>query len=329
MASLPEGADYTGELIKAQASAPWTRLSMYTRVMHLQRALDQLELGSPFAFSLNLSPAQAESAFDGDKGFTSFIYQRIGRELNKSFGEGAWALYAVAELKPKDQRPHLHGSFVVNGLRDARDPTCRAMRSALRNAGGDWGEGKDGRQFQVKVKPIYDGLGWARYISKDLHRYANDERLRGLPVAANKKLLDDARQHYDSIWSQFIDAFPARMARLQAAHVGEGLVIAFCVSGELLGALTQLGFGGPARRCSPARPDPRDEHRCVSLKSPNSQGTQELCRARRVKFCRAPAPRARRFRETPPGLTGFPKRHQHPTGSAVARSQHGPGWGTW
>lgn len=106
------------------------------------------------AFSLNLCPDfEARVAQK-----PSWLLDRIGYQLRRRINGERQVAFVVEEA---------HGRVHVHGVVEASSDEVDAVLDALRAAGGKWAATR-GEKHQAHAKPIYDGDGWARYVTKQL-----------------------------------------------------------------------------------------------------------------------------------------------------------------
>lgn len=124
------------------------------------------------ALSLNLGPeviamARRSQMLNG-VGLARFLRDRINRHLRvalKPFGLDVPEFFIWVEAWDEGHA-HVHGALIVP---DHSEPIrlMRAVRAALKAAGGRWNPNEHERQ--VMLKKMHDPAGWGRYLSKWRH----------------------------------------------------------------------------------------------------------------------------------------------------------------
>lgn len=138
--------------------APWDDAGELPRIIAVNRAV--AEMGIPFAWSLNLGPAQIQAANDNARGFLDHLRRKVARYLKNELRRSA-SFWFVLETDATG-RPHLHGGLVLN---DNDDPA--AVERALAKAGG--AASSQGSK-PADIRPQHDPDGWAAYSTKRIGR---------------------------------------------------------------------------------------------------------------------------------------------------------------
>jgi hypothetical protein len=150
----------------------------------------------------------------GQRGTRDQIRNRIARTLKAEFGRKV--PFLVVLETDGDGRLHTHG---IVGLA-ASDLDRAAV--ALCKAGGKWTSALP--QRQVKLDPIYNPVGWWRYITEDLG--AVPEEQRRLWIGWSQPLKATAKTFYESVrtwWIQNADDLSTRHS-LNFFMSGEGFL---------------------------------------------------------------------------------------------------------
>lgn len=138
--------------------ASWDDAGELPRIIAVNRAVT--EMGIPFAWSLNLGPAQIQAANDNARGFLDHLRRKVARYLKNELRRSA-SFWFVLETDANG-RPHLHGGLVLN---DNDDPA--AVERALAKAGG--AASSQGSK-PADIRPQHDPDGWAAYSTKRIGR---------------------------------------------------------------------------------------------------------------------------------------------------------------
>ena len=163
----------------------WRYTSIELKVAYYQKAI--LKLGGKHAISINLSASLARKAFS-KKGL-DHIRRAIKRELkfklernadlwliletgtrtgiNKNLFEECRKRYSDKQCRKnynvstQEGRPNLHGVIAFN------DSEENLVKEAIRTVNG-----KANGYFirdELEIKPIFNGMGWVEYVTKDLN----------------------------------------------------------------------------------------------------------------------------------------------------------------
>lgn len=153
------------------------------------------------ALSLNIGPDVIGMAQWAQEkrgvGFARFLRDRMTKHLKKAlrpFGLDAPEFFIWVEAD-RTGKEHAHGVIVIP---DHSAPTkvMKAIRAALKSAGGRWNPAE--HENQVRLKRIHDPMGWAGYVTK----WKNLTRLRiqsESTVAASGGIRSRARAWYDEM----------------------------------------------------------------------------------------------------------------------------------
>lgn len=179
---FPRWAD-TNELLKASV---------------FNETLGEYDNGRRRAISLNISDdVIRQTLADKKQGFAAHILDRIRRALKRA-GKPEIEMWIVVERCRGNGRLHIHGGCACT------DNDLPAVERALKAAGGDWDDGKQGRQLDMKDQD--DPAGWVRYCLKDLSRTRKDPSqmqpdVRGSMIARTGGLGRQAEAIYEE-WRQ-------------------------------------------------------------------------------------------------------------------------------
>lgn len=138
--------------------ASWADAGELPRIIAINRAL--ADLGTPFAFSLNLHPDVIRAANDNVRGFVDFIRRRVSLSLKRELGRTVPFWFVVETTS--DGRPHLHGGLAMNDNEDTA-----VIERALAKAGDNWTTAGS-RPADVRRQWAPDG--WAVYPLKRMGR---------------------------------------------------------------------------------------------------------------------------------------------------------------
>lgn len=151
------------------------------------------------ALNLNIGPDVISMAQQAKErrgiGFARFLRDRMTKNLKKAlrpFGLEAPEFFFWVEAD-RAEHAHAHGVIVIPDHTEPKK-VMRAIRSALKSAGGRWNPAE--HENQVRLKHIHDPAGWAGYVTK----WKNLTRLRiqnESTVAASGGIRSRARAWYD------------------------------------------------------------------------------------------------------------------------------------
>lgn len=129
------------------------------------------------ALNLNIGPDVIRMAERAQRargiGFARFLRDRMTKHLRKAlrpFGLEAPEFFIWVEAD-RAERAHTHGVIVIPE-HPSQTRVVRAIRAALKAAGGRWKPGE--HENQLRLKNMYNPAGWAAYVTK----WMNLSRLR-------------------------------------------------------------------------------------------------------------------------------------------------------
>jgi hypothetical protein len=138
-------------------------------------------------FSLNLGTDLLARLQPGDRQTRNEVRERIVRSLKAEFGPGVPSV-VVLELD-RDGRLHTHGVVGV------QTEDLHRVDKALRAAGGKWSAA--GPEYQLRLKVMYDPIGWWDYITKEFAKI--DEHQRALWVGWSQTMKKITKNFYRGI----------------------------------------------------------------------------------------------------------------------------------
>ena len=131
--------------------------------------------------NLNLGDEIMEQALSKGADAKRFLSQRLSRHLERALGRRIEFWFVLEISEPPANRLHLHGEI------DCSATEAKAVRKALRAAGGEWAIGARQRQVKLDASPDEGCVG---YAFKDpqlvIHR-----ALRRLGAGPSTSWLDD------------------------------------------------------------------------------------------------------------------------------------------
>jgi hypothetical protein len=149
---------------QATVLLPWNRQTTAFKSVWCSRVL-KFRCLNTMAFTLRLGDDQIDSFWNSPYGFAHALARRLNRYLDPAHTP----YWFVAELKDGDETfcPHVHG---VIGLprpewQSPPDPfsDIELVKSILRTCAGDFDAAR-----ALKVKWLYETLGWSDYCSKQV-----------------------------------------------------------------------------------------------------------------------------------------------------------------
>jgi hypothetical protein len=131
------------------------------------------------AFTLMLSkPVEAQARFKG-KNCLAWLHKRLVRQLRRVdslYPSGDADFWFAIEEGERSGKLHLHGEIAIplppgekHSVRDVRR-VYAPIRTALKRAGGQWDEERDGEGTQLRLAPHTPDCGWAGYCVKNVDK---------------------------------------------------------------------------------------------------------------------------------------------------------------
>lgn len=145
----PDKIDVDGVVTRTIWTPDWTHTGDRLKLLAMGAAME----GGPIAMTVRLGPVEIEAALRSSRGFVGYFTERMGRFF-KAAGDSDPQYAFMIETSPVHDL-HIHGIITS---------TVPNLREVLAKVGGK--TDMRARERQVHTKPIYDLVGWARYIAK-------------------------------------------------------------------------------------------------------------------------------------------------------------------